>query len=262
MKVVVITGSTRGIGYGLADAFLSKGCGVVINSRSEDAVVQTVRTLRDKYPHAHIWGQRCNVSHYASVQALWDDALAHFGQIDIWINNAGQSNPQIAIWEQDARQIESVINTNFLGAMYGAKVAIAGMLAQGHGALYNMLGLGSNGMKVNGMALYGSTKYAVKYFTDSLMKEVKGTNVIVGSISPGMVITDLLIGNTPNHYANKERMERIFNILGDRVETVTPWLAKKVLNNKKNGVNIAWLTKTKILKRFLAAPFSKRNILS
>ena len=59
---------------------------------------------------------------------------------------------------------------------------------------------------------------------------------------------------------NGERSKRIFNILSDRVETVTPWLAQKVLSNNKNGVNIVWLTRFKILKRFLIAPFYTRKI--
>ncbi len=57
-----------------------------------------------------------------------------------------------------------------------------------------------------------------------------------------------------------ERVKRIFNILSDRVETVTPWLARKILSNTKNGVTIAWLTKSKLLGRFLSAPFHKRSV--
>ena len=52
----------------------------------------------------------------------------------------------------------------------------------------------------------------------------------------------------------------IFNILSDRVETVTPWLAKRILANKKNGITISWLTRGKIMKRFLLAPLIKRKI--
>ncbi len=261
MKVVVITGSTHGIGYGLADSFLSLGCKVAISSRSQDSVSKAVNSLQLKYSKDDVWGQVCDVSKYESVQSLWDNAKANFGRVEIWINNAGQSNPQAAFWLQSEEKIKSIVESNLLGEMYGVKVAISNMLQQGFGAVYNMLGLGSNGMHVDGWALYGSTKYAIKYLTDALIKETKGKPVLIGSISPGMVITDLLVGEDENHFRDSKKMKRIFNILADKVETVTPWLAKTILNNKKHGKNIAWLTKRKIAFRFLISPFYKRNIL-
>ncbi|HXS35808.1 MAG TPA: hypothetical protein VN721_03860, partial [Flavipsychrobacter sp.] len=69
------------------------------------------------------------------------------------------------------------------------------------------------------------------------------------------------LGEDENHYRNSKKMKRIFNILADKVETVTPWLAKNILNNKKHGKNIAWLTKRKIAFRFLISPFYKRHVL-
>lgn len=262
MKVIVITGSTAGIGYGLANEFLALGCRVAMSSRSGDRVAQAVEKLSAKYGAENVWGRVCDVSNYDSVKQLWDNAQSHFGEIDIWINNAGQSHPQLNLWEQDGKAIRSVVDTNLLGAMNGSKVALAGMMVQQYGMLYNMLGLGSNGMKVKGFALYGSTKYAVKYLTASLVTEVKDTPVKVGYISPGMVATDLLLGDYRNQPENFARMKKIFNILADKVETVTPWLAQQVLANDKNGKHIAWLTKPKIAWRFLSSPFHKRNIVA
>jgi hypothetical protein len=62
------------------------------------------------------------------------------------------------------------------------------------------------------------------------------------------------------HPEEWKRAERIFNILSDRVETVTPWLVNKILSNKKNGVRIEWLTKSKVFLRFLTSPIHKRSI--
>jgi NAD(P)-dependent dehydrogenase (short-subunit alcohol dehydrogenase family) len=261
MKVIVITGSTKGIGYGLADAFLQQGCAVFISSRSEKNVQEATGRLSEKHGTDRVRGGAADVAIYDSVRGLWDSALAQFGRIDIWINNAGQSHPQMNFWEQDAETVKSVVDTNLLGAMNGSKVALAGMMSQQHGMLYNMLGLGSNGMKVKGFALYGSTKYAVKYLTSSLVGEVKHTPIKVGYISPGMVATDLLLGDFRKHPEGFERMKRVFNILADRVETVTPWLAQQVLANDRNDKHIAWLTKPKIAWRFLSSPFYKRNII-
>ena len=75
-----------------------------------------------------------------------------------------------------------------------------------------------------------------------------------------MVATKLITEQYDGHPEEWERSKRIFNILADRVETVTPWLAEKVLINNKNGVNIVWLNRFKVLKRFITAPFYKRKI--
>ncbi len=61
---------------------------------------------------------------------------------------------------------------------------------------------------------------------------------------------------------NAVESRKIFNILADKVETVTPWLAARVLRNKKSGALIAWLTTPKILFRFLMAPFSRRDLFA
>jgi short-subunit dehydrogenase len=74
-----------------------------------------------------------------------------------------------------------------LGVIYGSRIATAGMLAQGHGSIYNMEGMGSDGRKHSGLALYGTTKYAIAYFTDCLAQELKDTPLVVGALRPGMV---------------------------------------------------------------------------
>ena len=153
-----------------------------------------------------------------------------------------------------------VISTNLVGAINGSVVALRTMLEQGFGSIYNMEGLGSSGPMIRGLALYGITKSALSYLTRAMVKETKNTPILVGALRPGMVATKLITEQYEGRSIEWERSKRIFNILSDRVETVTPWLAKKILNNKKNGVNIVWLTRFKILKGFLTAPFHKRNI--
>jgi NAD(P)-dependent dehydrogenase (short-subunit alcohol dehydrogenase family) len=262
MKTVVITGSTRGIGHGLANSFLALGCQVVISGRTPTSVEPAVAALSENFQSDRIFGYACNVTQFAQVQQLWDATQAHFGQIDIWINNAGLANPQLDFWEHPPERIRAVVETNITGAMYGAKVALSGMLAQEFGAFYNMEGLGSDGRKVEGLTLYGSTKYGLSYLTDALVEETKDTPVLVGALRPGMVVTDLLTGQYEDRPEDWEKAKRIFNILADRVETVTPWLAQKVLENNETGVRISWLTRRKALWRFLTAPFSKRDLFA
>jgi NAD(P)-dependent dehydrogenase (short-subunit alcohol dehydrogenase family) len=262
MRHIVITGSTRGIGYGLAEAFLARGCCVTVSGRSQPGVDAAVERLAATFQPDRIFGQACDVAQPAQVQSLWDQASARFGQVDIWINNAGMSNPQKPLWQQTAETTQAVVATNLLGTIHGAQVAIRGMLGQGFGSVYLMEGLGSNGSRVDGLALYGATKYAVRYLCESLARETRATPLVVGALSPGMVVTDLLTGDYAGRPAEWRRARRIFNILADRVETVTPWLAEQVLANTRSGRHIAWLTRGKIIRRFLAAPLRRRDLFT
>lgn len=260
MKNIVITGSTRGLGFGLADAFLDLGCSVTVSGRTEEAVQRSVAELSAKYAAERLFGHPCDVTDYDQVQALWDAAQSHWGKIDVWINNAGISHQQKALWEHQPQELAAVVETNILGTLYGSKVALVGMLQQGSGSLYNMEGLGSDGRRVQGLTLYGSTKSSIRYLCKALAEETKDTPVLVGALSPGMVTTDLLTAEYVNRPEDWERAKRIFNILADRVETVTPWLARQILANTKNGVRIQWMGRGKAMGRFLLAPFRKRDL--
>lgn len=262
MSSVVITGSTRGIGFGLADAFLALDCSVTISGRTEASVAEAVARLTNKHGDGRILGKACDVTKDDEVRSLWDTAQTDFGVVDIWVNNAGIANSVSDFRRLPTEEIRQVVETNLVGLMFGARVALNGMLDQGHGSLYNLEGLGSTGRRVPGLSVYGTTKAGVRYFTDALAEEVEGTPVIVGALSPGMVMTDMLGRELEAHPEDRERTVRVFNILADRVETVAPWLARQVLENKTNGARIVWLTRTKILSRFLLAPLQKRDVVS
>ena len=260
MKTIVVTGSTRGIGNGLVTSFLDLSCAVVVSGRTTEGVERAVAELSAAHGDVRVFGHPCDVTDYGQLQSLWDAAKGRYGRIDIWINNAGVGNPQMDFWELSPELIDSVISTNLIGAMYGSKVALTGMLEQGHGALYNMEGLGSAGPKVAGLALYGSSKAGLRYLNESLVQEVKGKGVLVGALRPGMVATDFLLNQFEGRPEEFERAKRIFNILCDRVETITPWLAQRVLENDKNGALISWQSSWRMMSRFLTSPFRKRDV--
>jgi len=262
MKTIVITGSTRGIGYGLATAFLERGCKVVISGRTQQAVDDSVEKLTQDHDPANILGISCDVKEAEQVQALWDGAKAHFGQVDIWVNNAGIGTGLANFWDIPHTTTANVVNVNTKGLMIGCSVAIRGMRVQGSGFVWNMAGLGSDGRRVKRVLLYGTTKYALTYLTDGLARELKGSPVKIGALSPGMVITDLLMGDYTEGSEEWNRAKKIFNILADRVETVTPWLVDKMLSDQKNGAWIRWLTTPKIIWRFMTARLTRRDPFS
>ena len=259
-KNIVITGSTRGIGYGLAKAFLSRGCSVTVSGRGRESVDKSVAGLKSEYEAERILGQACDVTVPEQVQALWDQSVKQFGKIDIWINNAGTSGEQGLVWELPADEAHIPITTNVLGTIYGVQVAMKGMLAQGFGAIYNMEGMGSDGRKHAGLTLYGTSKSAIHYLTESLALEAQQTPVLIGALQPGMVITDMIVNRYNNRPEEWKRAKKIFNIIADTVENVTPWLADRILTNQKNGAILAYSSTWKLLWRFASQPFYKRNL--
>lgn len=260
MRAIVVTGSTRGIGYGLSDAFLEQGCNVTVSGRSQEAVDRAVEELSARHGPDRLFGYPCDVTDFGQVQALWDAAKGHWGKIDIWVNNAGIAHAQTPLCEQNPAEAASVIQTNVTGTIHGARVAMEGMLAQGSGSIYNLEGLGSDGRTVEGLTVYGTSKAALTYLTDAMARELADTPVLVGAIRPGMVVTDMITQQYKDRPEQWDEARRIFNILADRVETVTPWIADRVLSNKKNGTRIRWLSRGKAMSRFLTAPFTKRNL--
>ena len=260
MKQIVITGSTRGIGLGLAKAFLDLECSVTISGRAQNDVDGVVAELSTQQSQEQVFGAACDVRHPDQVQALWDQSKDRFKKIDIWINNAGFSGPQLAAWLIPPEKAKEVIETNLLGEIYGSMVAVREMITQGHGAIYNMEGMGSDGRMHEGLTYYGTSNSGRHYFNQSLIKEARETALIIGTLRPGMVVTDLLTKQYEDRPEEWERDKRIFNILADRVETVTPWMAAQILENDKSGVCISWSSRWKIMGRFLTSPFSKRNV--
>ena len=166
------------------------------------------------------------------------------------------------IWEIPIETVQEIVDINVKGLIIGSQTAVQGMLEQGFGHLYNMEGFGSNGRKQVGLSVYGTTKAAVHYFSNALTTETSETPVKVSTLSPGMVITDLILEQYEDDPQGLEDAKKIFNTLADKVETVTPWLVDKILSNDKSGAKINWLTPTKLLTRFATARFNHRDLFS
>ena len=247
-KVVVVTGGTRGIGAGLVKEFLARGCSVATCGRTAVEVPGALSIVAD-------------VTDEPGMQKLWDETVAAHGRVDVWINNAGISAPRKPFHELDLDTARRTVDVNLLGVLTGSSVALRGFLAQGGGQLWNMEGFGSGGQKAPGMAVYGASKRAVTYFTQALLKDTKDTPVQVGLLSPGIVLTDLLTGDYRDDPEGFAKAQKVFNILGDRVETVTPWLVEQVLRTDKTGAHVQWLTKRKAFARFATA-FRKRDLFA
>lgn len=261
MKTAVITGGTRGIGAGLVKNFLKLGWNVSYSGTSESSIAGSLSLFSDYKPES-FRAFKCDVLLEDDLQDLWDKTINAFGQVDIWVNNAGTINQQELFFKIPAEEFMKIIDTNIKGLMLATHVAYNHMVVQGFGAIYNMEGFGSDGRTVPGLIPYGTSKRAVRYFTEAFAKEVNEGSVIIGTVSPGMVMTDMLLEPLRKNPPNKKQLIRIYNILADDIETVTPFLVKNMTENKKNGAKIAWLTSGEVMLRFMKAPFSRKDVVS
>ena len=256
-KVIVITGSTKGIGYGLAEEFLKRGHQVVVSGRNQERLDKAVSALAAQ--HTNVAGYLCDVTKYDDNEKLFAFAKEKFGRVDIWVNNAGVAHTMTNVWDLPLDVIQDSVNANVYGSIYGSRVAIKGMLEQGGGWIYNLEGFGSSGRTMAGLSVYGMTKAAAAFFGKSLAKEVANTPVKVATIQPGMVITDMVTGQykTPEEL---EKVKPIFNIIANRLTDVVPWIADQMLANEKNGAVLEFQPRWKLMLRFMTAPFVKRNV--
>ena len=262
MKNIVITGSTRGIGLCMAKEFIKAGCNVTISGRVKTIPGGTAKELyelKNKYIYIS-----CDVSRVDEVDRLWKGSIDRWGRVDIWINNAGQNCPYEFCYDTESGYIDSLVNTNIKGMIYGSQTAARHMIKLGGGQIWNMEGLGSDGMIQKKTIIYGMSKQALTYFTRALARELKGTEVKAGRLSPGMMLTDF-ITRTPDGDESPVIKEKsfkfVFNALGDRPEAVARFFIPRILSNTRNNVQIVWLTRPKTLWRFATSPFKKRKLI-
>lgn len=265
MGTAVITGSTKGIGRGIAEAFVQRGHNAVICSRNQ-ADVDRVAAEITAAGEGRCSGVACDNTEKTQLQALWDHAAETYGQVDYWINNAGLATSRHTVHELPEELTRTLISSNLLGTTFGSQVAVSGFRAQGSGALYNVLGGSFDGKRlVPNMGVYSSTKAGIHLLTQYLVDENKGTNIIIGEISPGMLITENWFDEQREMTLDEwQQIRPMLNILCDDVAEVTPWLVEQVLANTQSGKRIAWLTGGKIAGRFFAAKVlgRKRDLFS
>jgi chlorophyll(ide) b reductase len=248
---IVITGSSRGIGKALARKFLELGDKVIICSRTQETVEATVAEFKKAFNPENVFGIPCNVVEAEDIDRLIAFAVEKFGTIDIWINNAGTAgNKRAPLIEIEASEIKRVIETNVIGTLLCCRAVLKMMIAQGHGHIFNFQGMGSNGRPRANSLVYATSKSAIPIIKKGLIMETKNLTVPVGihDILPGMVLTDLLLGDNPD-----AKTKQFFNILAERPETVADYLVPKIRQVKGTGKKISFLSMLKVMGRFLTA---------
>jgi NAD(P)-dependent dehydrogenase (short-subunit alcohol dehydrogenase family) len=256
----VITGSSRGIGFALVQKFLDLGFTVTVSGSSGASTEIAVNQLSHKYHPDRLHGVACDVRKKADILYLWDKACEKFGAVDVWINNAGIADPRKLLKDYSSEEADNIVRINLLGSLYGMQAAFNGMKKQGFGQIFNMEGFGSDGMMSPFMNLYGTTKYAIRHLTRAFYRENRHPLIVIGTLSPGMVATDLLLKKDSGEVLDKKTIA-LFNILADKPETVAAFLVRKIHASRKKNPHIAWLTGRKVFWRFFSSIFRKRHIV-
>ncbi|KAF5197104.1 Chlorophyll(ide) b reductase NOL protein [Thalictrum thalictroides] len=232
---VLITGSTKGIGYAFAREFLKAGDNVVICSRSAERVESATQNFREEFGEQRVWGTTCDVREGKDVKALVSFACEKLKYIDIWINNAGSNAYSYRpLAETSDEDLIEVVTTNTLGLMICCREAINMMLNQPRGGhIFNIDGAGSDGRPTPRFAAYGATKRSVVHLTKSLQAELRMQdvkNVVVHNLSPGMVTTDLLMSG-----ATTKQAKFFINVLAEPAEVVAEYLVPNIRSIPSNG---------------------------
>ena len=188
-KVVVITGSSRGIGRAVAEACARSGARVVVSSRNDDNISKCIVEMQQK--GLSVKGFVADVSREGDVERLFKKSVEEFGRIHVWVNNAGISGGYRTVQSMSPAEMKEVIDTNLMGTFYACRLLISYFLSREGGTIVNMSGRGGHGNASPYQAPYGASKAAVTSLTRSLAAENKGKPLSINCFFPGMVETDI-----------------------------------------------------------------------
>ena len=178
-KVILITGTRKGIGKDLAEYYLNLGLKVVGCSRGLGTIEN------DNYRHFEL-----NVSDEKAVVKMVRATKKEFGRIDILLNNAGIASMNHFLTTSFST-VQNIFNTNFLGTFIFSREVSKVMMKQKYGRIVNYTTVAS-ALRLEGEAIYAASKGAVENFTQTISKEVAPYNITVNAIGPTPVETDLI----------------------------------------------------------------------
>jgi NAD(P)-dependent dehydrogenase (short-subunit alcohol dehydrogenase family) len=194
-QVVAITGASSGIGREAALAFAREGAKVAVAARRADRLDALAAEIRAAGGHAI--AVACDVTRRADVDALADRAVAEWGRLDVFVNNAGVGLAARVLDTGEA-DFEQLFRVNVLGALYGMQAAARHMRPRGAGAIVNVSSVvGKRALPGNGA--YCATKFALQALSDSLRLELGGSGVDVVVVCPGLTDTEFREAQLGSH---------------------------------------------------------------
>jgi NAD(P)-dependent dehydrogenase (short-subunit alcohol dehydrogenase family) len=190
-KVALITGASRGLGRAFAEAMAEYGADVACVGRDTAKLAETIKLI-GKYGR-HTAAINADVTQEADVRRMVDEAVARFGKIDIFFNNAGITTPPHRIHELATEDWDNVINTNLRGMFLGLKYVLPVMIKNRGGSIINISSIAGLRAEVPEVApaSYGASKAAIMNLTQVAAMEYVRDGIRVNCIAPGMHKSDL-----------------------------------------------------------------------
>ncbi|MGP6169648.1 SDR family NAD(P)-dependent oxidoreductase [Microbacterium sp. A204] len=217
-KVAVVTGGASGMGYAMAEKFLTAGAKVVIADIEQSALDRAVAELS---AHGEVFGVRTDVSSEESVQALADATIERFGAVHVLCNNAGVETGG-TFGAIEARSWRWVMDVNFFGVLNGCRVFLPLLEQQEEGHIVNTASVAAFNTGTATMTPYATSKFAVLALTESLDIELRARDASVSMhlLAPGPVKTrmveaernkpvDVHVSQEPERVAQMENLARI-----------------------------------------------------
>ena len=209
-KVVIVTGSTMGIGRAVAALLLEEGASVVLNSHQDDAHAASVR---DEFGGPNSLYVQADIADRAQVEALVAQTLARFGRVDAVINNAGM-NVFTDPLEMTASDWQRCFAVDLEGAWNVIRAVLPSMLDRSYGNIVNIASV--HGHKIiPGCFPYPVAKHALIGLTKSLGIEYAARGIRVNSISPGLILTESAeawLASCPDPAAERARQEQLLPV--------------------------------------------------
>ena len=185
-KVALVTASSRGIGFGIAQAMAAQGASVVISSRKADACEEAAKTISDA--GGDVLAVPCNVSHKDQLEEMVAATLARWGQIDMLVCNAGINPYYGPLAEIDDDAFDKTMGTNVRSTLWLCNMVLPGMAERGGGAALLVSSIaGLRG--TDKMGAYGISKAAEIGMTRHLAVEWGPSSIRVNCIAPGVIRT-------------------------------------------------------------------------
>jgi chlorophyll(ide) b reductase len=263
-NAAIITGGSRGFGKALVREFAQRGYSVLFTGRNKHKIAEVVREVRKQTPPEYIVnelvGLECDLTQPKCGRYLDRWISDHFPESAprVWINNAGISGGFTPFADQSIDTASDIVKTNLMGTFVGVHIAMEHRVPH----IFNVVGAGSDGSITPGFAAYGATKAGIWQFTKTLRRELKckkkAYDVGIHTISPGMMITDLLTENTT------DMQKRIFNVFAEDPAIVAAMLMPRLLSIASVDSNIVhrdvkYLTPARIVARMLDMPARNRR---
>ena len=189
-KVAVVTGGTRGIGFAIVKTYLQNGAKVAVFGSRQETVEKALAKLREENPAWDVTGGWPDLGQYAQVEAAIAEVKAHYGRIDIFVNNAGISGRE-SLYEYDPAAFEKTMALNVNAVFYACRAVAPIMKEQGGGVILNTSSMVSLYGQPSGVA-YPASKSAINGLTRSLARELGKDHIRVNAVAPGITRTDML----------------------------------------------------------------------